>query len=252
MRQHATGSVPGIETPSTLSVAGNRGRRRSPRPEPIATGRRRDRRPGPDVIRWRRDLARLSEPRYLAVTPRKLRAGIAMLAAGYALLGAWRLFAVLAANPSAAIPGSAALGDVPLALSIIGLGIVIQALFKPWDWTAWICFAATSEGLYLPGRRRAVVFVPWFDVVKIENAPTPRGRRCSAVRLTLSLDEQNWARLSRFARVEGEGQIRVFHLPTEFVRTAISGARIEALNPFANSVTGGIDSTPADAALPGH
>ena len=34
-------------------------------------------------------------------------------------------------------------------------------VFRPQDWRNWIGFAATREGLYLPGRGRGVVFVPW-------------------------------------------------------------------------------------------
>jgi hypothetical protein len=182
------------------------------------------------VIRARRDLATLPEPRVLAIAPLSLRAGIALMAGCYVMLGAWRLAAVLTGVPGATSQ------EVTLALLTILLGVCMQAILKPWDWRAWVGFAVTSEGLYLPGRGRKVVFVPWLALVDIEPRYSRAGRPASSLRLTLRLDPQNWARVSRFARIEhggdGEGRVRIFHLPTRSNEAGITAERIAELNPL--------------------
>ena len=155
-------------------------------------------------ILWRQDLANLPEPRVLDVTPDWFRLFVAALAGMNATIGGTVLGGSLIRWSFD--PLASALG----AVALIG-GAAIWVLSKPEDRRQWINLAATPDGLYLPARKRRAVFVPWSTVSDIAIYKWyGKGGEHSAVKLTLELPEETWARFSPLASIEGSGTVRTF------------------------------------------
>lgn len=156
----------------------------------------------------RRDLADLPEPRFLHTTPEWLRIAIVGLAGLAVLIGAVACIGSIA-GPGINIPVLAA------GLLAIAAGIFVLTRSNPLDWRDWINLAVTDDGLYLPDRDDHVIFVPWGDVTEISviRRTTGNGPR-SFVKLALRLPEPVWARMSRLARIAGEGVARTYTFPS--------------------------------------
>lgn len=188
-----------------------------------AGGRRLKGRSAARPIEMRRDLARLPEPRFLGVAPWRLR---------WLSTGAMALMAVFGAVGLAAFfsgaPQTPPFGSAIAALALAG-GLGGLAIFRPQDWRGWIVFAAVPGGLYLPGRGRRVVFVPWFSVLDIAGVDGQAKAGRGHVRLTLRLDRQNWSRLSRLLNIDGQEEVRSLALPGHGLSPDEAAARIAAL-----------------------
>lgn len=157
-----------------------------------------------DGIRLRRELADLPEPRFLHVTPTWLRCVAALLAAFCLLIGGGLGYIGLVAPGIDWITAASGLA----ALAAGGL-VICRVLFT--DWRDWIDLAVTSDGLYLPGRGKGVVFISWPEVaaISVVRRPWLEGR-LSHLKLTLRLPEDRWKSFSRFARIKGENPMRSY------------------------------------------
>lgn len=182
-----------------------------------------------DGIRLRRELADLPEPRFLHVTPTWLRCVAAMLAALCMLIGGgfgYLGFAASSIDWIAATAGLAAL--------VAGGLVVFRVLFT--DWRDWVDLAVTTDGLYLPGRGKRVVFISWSDVaaISVVRRPFLEGR-LSQLKLTLRLSEESWRRFSRFARIKGNSPVRSYTLSALTASGEDLAAGIQAIRPSGES-----------------
>jgi len=160
-----------------------------------------------DGIRLRRDLADLPEPRFVHVTPAWLRAVAAALGAVLAFAGGWLCYVEVAALQTdwRWFGGGAAV--------LMAGGFVLRYVLTG-DARDWIDIAAAEDGLYLPGRRKGVMFVPWPSVTGISVVRPPLlDGRLNRLKLTLRLPEEKWNGFSRFAPIAGEGEVRSYTVP---------------------------------------
>ncbi len=99
------------------------------------------------------------------------------------------------------------------------LAVLTSALslrfFNPLDWEKWFCFALATEGIYLPGNRSRLVFVPWSAVEAIDVERWHFKGEHSAARIRLDLDDRIWGGFKRGARIQGHGRHRwvTVHVP---------------------------------------
>lgn len=154
-----------------------------------------------------RDLSELPEPRFIYDTPLWLRVFVFALAGLGAVLGVG-VIAQGAVAPAAGWPYLVA------GTPVFAASAWLLAVLRPGDWRRWIVLAADRSGLYLVGRRRRVVFVPWRDVhdIAVETRITGTGAPSHA-RLRLTLPAETWPRLARLAAIEGDGTTRSYILP---------------------------------------
>jgi hypothetical protein len=170
------------------------------------------------TYRMQRDLAGLPEPKFLHDTPPWLHVFVTVTAGFGGILGVGSILQ--------------GMGDVAARWAYVGLGALLCSacawfmfVLKPGDWRNWINLAADCRGLYLVGRGRQVIFVPWADVHKISVETRISGSgETTFARLRLTMDDANWSRTSRFASIEGEGSTRDYILPS----VARSGAEVAA------------------------
>lgn len=158
-----------------------------------------------DSFREQGDLALLPEPRFIYSAPKWLRAfTLCILLVGAVLSGGILVQALgTDGNIWVAIWSAGAL--------LICLVVLING--RPTDWRVWISLAASPDGLYLVGRKRRVIFVPWSDVeaIDIEQRVAYKGSGKFA-RLTLRLPEESWAQFGQLSSIKGSGEVRQYLL----------------------------------------
>ncbi len=168
---------------------------------------------GSDVYSWD-ELRQGPKPQEVWMTPFGVRLFAAGLGVVASILVSFALVSVLLPHML-----DAAASD-ELTLFIGGsLAVLTSALslrfFNPLDWGKWFCFALAAEGIYLPGSRRRLVFVPWSAVAAIDVERWHYKGEHSAARIRLDLDDEIWSDFRRGARIRGHGRRRwvTVHVP---------------------------------------
>lgn len=128
---------------------------------------------------------------------------------------------------------------VALALLLCGIGLRV---FNPLDRRKWFCFALTRDGLYFPGRRHSLVFVPWSALIAVDVERWYGKGEHSAARLSLNLDNEGWSRFSWAARIEGKGRgrrlsVHVFGMTGDEIAARIKACRADSLAPIRSART---------------
>lgn len=100
--------------------------------------------------------------------------------------------------------------------------------FNPLSWEKWFCFALEAEGIYLPGSRRRLVFVPWSAVKAIDVERWYYKGEHSAARIRLDLDDKIWSGFRRGARIQGHARRRWVTVHVPGVNGEEMAARIKA------------------------
>lgn len=190
--------------------------------------------PAPSVVE-RFDPFDLPPPRYIWLTPVWFRTFVLVLAAIAAILVSMVLAHLMlgTGGPGAPDGGWATVLGVGAGL-LAGAGIVRH--LNPLDGRKWFRFAATRAGLFIPGRKSSLVFVPWSAVGAIDVERWYAKGEHSAARLTLELDETIWPRFASGVRIEGEGRIRrlslqVADMTGEEIAGHIRACRADSPNP---------------------
>lgn len=146
------------------------------------------------------------------------------------------------------IAGAAASANLQLVIAGM-LSLLLSAfslrLFNPLDWERWFCCALAADGIYLPGKRHRLVFVPWSAVEGIDVERWYVRGEHSAARIRLDLDQDIWGAFRRGARIAGQERRRWVTVHVPGVKGDEIAARIDAFRKGATA-PGNAESSPPE------
>jgi hypothetical protein len=192
---------------------------------------------GAGIYSWEQ-LRQRPEPQEVWQTPFWFR----LFAAGLGIVASVSVSYALASIVLPGIAGAAAGAD--LQIVVVGmLSLLLSALFlrlfNPLDWGRWFCCALAADGIYLPGKRHRLVFVPWSAVEGIDIERWYVKGEHSAARICLDLDQDIWSGFRRGARIAGQGRRRWVTVNVPGVKGEEIAARIDAFRKGATTQENG-------------
>ncbi len=181
---------------------------------------------GAGIYGWEQ-LRQRHEPQEVWQTPFWFR----LFAAGLGIVASFSVSFALASFLLPGIAGAAAGADLQLVIGGL-LSLLLSAfslhLFNPLDWGKWFCCALAADGIYLPGKRHRLVFVPWSAVKGIDVERWYVKGEHSAARICLDLDQDIWSNFRRGARIAGQGRRRWVTVNVPGVKGEEMAARFDA------------------------